>query len=428
MTESKANTGFNLIDVIDALPAAEFFWYNSVPQDQKPEYCRLLGQLLQLFITPHVYPFFPYREASYLKKYERMYTLLGTDELNTTLTRLLYLESTNIDYEMEQIVLETPSGADVLQEATATFEDVIQGWYFGVDPKPLYLLNFSIVFDDGEFHSVVLAIKKYPVFVGSQRPMIKFMYFDPQGYMAEDVSFARTLKQKLVTALAPGDVLVMQFLLECPQLQLPEHGNNCVQHSAMVLTMLMRNPDLFDDARTLLLDLERHSTLNVVLFSLSIFLRTMPIIHLKRYYFSMLIRDVMSRHAEDQVPVEPDVGVGELVDSIAMSREVSTIFHVPNCPALLEERACDTTVCSWCGGRCNYQALVRMTQAGCNVLTPKEIARAMFDLYFQIKDMVGDVDPRQRSFMREQMDRELNFEVPASNEDYARLGLPVNPV
>ena len=427
MAESKANTEFNLIDVIDDLPAAEFFWYNSVPPEKKPEYCRLLGQLLQLFITPHVYTFFPYAEPSYLKKYEMMYTLLGTDELNTTLTRLLYLESTNIDYEMKQIVLKTPSGADVLQEATATFEDVIQEWYFGVDPKPLYLLNFAIVFEGGEAHSVVLAIKRYPVFIAT-RPIIKFMFFDPSGYVAEDVNFARTLKQKLVTALAPGDVQVVQVLLECPQLQKPAHGGNCVQHSAMVLTMLMKNPDLFDDTRTLLFDLERHSTLNVLLFSLSIFLRTMPVIHLKRYYFSMLVLDVMSRHAEDQVPVEPDVRKGELVDSLDMSREVSTIFHTPNCPALLKERDCDTTACSWCGGRCYYQTLVRLTQAGCYVLTPKEIARSMFELYFQIRDMVGDVDPRQRSFMRQQMDRELNFEVPASNEDYARLGLPVNPV
>ena len=425
-TTGTANPGFNLIGVINELPAAEFFWYNSVPPEKRPEYCRLLGQLLQLFITPHVYSFYPYKEGSYLKKYEYVFQTYNQKELSHMLTFLFYLETSRTNYETHKITLDAFTGAEILHLSTNTFENSVQEWYFNDASKPLYFVNFDIKYDFlGSTHAVFLGIKKYPRTHPAFKPIVKFMYFDPHGYLEEDDNFARVLKQKLVAALQPGGVEVVQFLLQCPNLQKESHGGNCVQHTAMVFTMLMKNPDLFDDVEALMFNVGRHTTLNVLLFSLSIFLRTMPKVHLVRYYYAMLVKDVF---ASNPVPLSEETRFEGMTESNVFSKEVSTIFHMPNCPNLFGNiRDCDTTLCVKCGGRCQYRALVQLSKAGCHVLTPIEIAKTMFQLYFQIKDMAVGIDPEQRSFLLKDMEDELDFVRAEANEDYARLGLPVYP-
>jgi hypothetical protein len=405
-----ANPDFNLIDVIDELPAAEFFWYNSVPPEKKPEYCRLLGQLLQLFITPHVVLDPPTREASYLKKYEYVFSNFKNQSLRDMFIHLFYLENSHTNYEPEDITIQVPDGLDTPQYSTITFQQAIQNWYFNDKSKPLYLVNLRLSHPSvSSQHAVLLAIKKYRQ-VRDARPVVKFMYLDPHGYLEHDYNFARTLKQKLVHALAPRTVQVVQFLLECPELQMDSHGGNCVQHSFMVFTMLMNNPYMFDDAENLLRQLQKHSTLNVLLFSLSIFLRTMPLVHLIRYHFAMFVKNILSKTAEGRAPVSETDKSEYLMESNMISQEVSTIFHMPNCPNLFGNVSeCDTNVCARCGGQCQYRALVEQTGQTCYVLRPKEIAETMFVLYFQIKDMAIGIDPEQRSFLLQDMKDELNF-------------------
>ncbi len=415
---------FDLAAVIDDLPAAEFFWYSLVPNDRKAEYCQLLSKLLQLFITPHVFSFYPYREASYLKKYESVFRHFFTSSnayYAGVILSILYLETSFIDYEGHSVVLNSITGEDMMYYATTTFENAVQNWYTTPDSNPLYIVPLVIQTYElaAESHSVFLGLKKYPQ-MGPTEPIVKFIFFEPHGYADVEANFARLLKQKLVNALSPYGVRVVQILLACPTLQIVPHGGNCAQHTAMVFFLIMKTPELFDHLPSLLNQLARNPTLNVLLFSLSIFLRTMPYVHLYTYYYAALM-------TPQGAPVTEREQMRDLFDTNTMSEHVSTLFHMPNCPNVFSDGECDTTVCALCEGRCQFQSAVRQAADGCHVLTPKEIAEAMFRAYFQVKDMALEMDPQERSFLATQMEQQLSFEVPASNADYARLGLPVTP-
>jgi hypothetical protein len=64
---------------------------------------------------------------------------------------------------------------------------------------------------------------------------------------------------------------------------------------------------------------------------------------------------------------------------------------------------------------------VKKVEDQCHLLTPKEIAKEMFETYFKIRDLTDHQDTR--SFKIEQMNAQLNFEVPSTLQDYVRLGL-----
>ena len=86
-------------------------------------------------------------------------------------------------------------------------------------------------------------------------------------------------------------------------------------------------------------------------------------------------------------------------------------FDIDHCP--LTCRKCDKV--------CANSFAVKKVEDRCHLLTPKEIAKEMFETYFKIRDLTNHEDTR--SFQKIQMDTQLSFEVPSTLQDYVRLGL-----
>ena len=431
---------FNLRDIIKDLPAARFLWYNLVSEENEERYLTILGELLQLFITPHEYPIYPYKEASYLKKYEHLFaTEVWTRPLKTyttfmdCLVAILQLENPAVQLcTLQNVEIDVNTLNDT--DPGRSFTTVIVNWFFN-SPARLFLLPFAYV--DSRFprdqvpgHSVLLALQKGPANV------LKYVYFNAHGYMERSVmeyEFVTKLHDKLEN-MFPG-MRVVQMVTNCPELQLYEQGGNCVQHSALFFSLLTLNPDYFDDIDTLLSQLEAHVTLNITLFSLSIFLRTMPYVTLQKYYYHF------SLHKGEDFTLKKQKEW--LTDSVTMATSVSSAFGGVNCPNLPGDH-CSLSFCSECKGKCRFRsgiedvevqrsqpqpvALEEAKQASsgdeeeefnilydCKVLNPKEMAAKMFRLYFELKDMTVGIEPLKLSFMAEQMEDMLNFPTPRNS-------------
>lgn len=441
---------FNLRNVINDLPAARFLWYNLVSKENEERYLTILGELLQLFITPLEYSYYPYREASYLKKYEAMWALEDVSSgsrkkvlFYKLLAIILELESPYVDlFHSYKFSIHFQSMK--VREGEQIFNNAVLTWYFN-SLKPVFILPFSIYTTHDDGHQVMLALKKLPVLQGNwvSRPLIKMIYFNPHGFesnfsLKENV-FINKLKLKIQRAFSARlpTLQVVQLNIDCPQTQFFEQGGNCVQHTALLFSLLMMNPSAFDNIDSILHQISRHATLNITLFSLSMFLRTIPHVNLKRYYYFFLAEKSQK---------------SSLIENIELNTAMSSSFQGVNCPELYGPD-CDRSFCSECNNVCRFKSGIEEVQVqppasfeeakqgssgdeefsssgeeiynlyDCKVLDPKEIAAKMFRLYFELKDMTVGIEPQKLSFMLEQMEAQLNFPTPGSNKDYYNIGM-----
>ena len=442
---------FNLKDIIKDLPAARFLWYNLVSEENEERYLTILGELLQLFITPHEYSYYPYREASYLKKYEKLtanYESISSREKDlfyNLLAIILELESPYVDlYHSNRFTILFESMK--VSEGEQFFNDAVLTWYFN-SLKPVFILPFNIYkTNDDEPHRVMLALKKLPVLQGNwvPRPLIKMIYFNPHGfqinYSLKENVFINKLKLKIQGAFSARlpTLQVVQLNIDCSETQTSEQGSNCVQHTALLFSLLLMNPSAFDNIDSILHQISRHATLNITLFSLSMFLRTMPHVTLKRYYYFFLAGNSQK---------------SSLIENIELNTAMSSFFQGVNCPEFYGP-FCDRSFCSECNNVCRFKSGIEEVQVPqpasfeeakqgssgdeessisgeeeiynlyeCKVLDPKQIAAKMFRLYFELKDMTVGIEPRKLSFMLEQMEAQLNFPTPGSNKDYYNIGM-----
>ena len=72
-----------LLHITNQLPAAELFWVNRVRGNtpKQLKYFSILGQLYELFLTPHTLAIPPYKSCSYLKLYELYSTNLSISSI-----------------------------------------------------------------------------------------------------------------------------------------------------------------------------------------------------------------------------------------------------------------------------------------------------------------------------------------------------------
>lgn len=399
-TLGKRVRDLDLPAILDELPAAQFLWYNNVPLRKKTEFKKILVRLMKLFVTPHVTNVYPYLSCSYLKKYETLHSNEKSSISN--IISLLSLENDVIEgHLLDQIILlKSASGTNTLYNDD--LKTHVTSWYNNVTSKPILCLHLNVVhLAVGFGHSTFIVLKKC-------EGVIKFFYFNPHGYNELDTEKSTIFRN--VSSYLP--VPVREIVAICPRFQVTKQGNNCKQWALLLFVLLMSNPNWFDNPSELLNNLAKHATLNIMVFSLAMFLRLMHLYGLKRYYYIFLI--VMLK-----VPKIPNfLQECNIEDKIYRDFWAQTI-GVPNCNDLKVE-VCPLK-CASCNNRCSYKVSVQTTEGEpCKLLNPKEIAYKMFDLYFELQKLSGHTDTLSfNKSMRGQPEAQL--ELPSSVEDYLTL-------
>lgn len=409
---------FDYASVIPELPARIFFWYDNVMETKRFDYRYYLSKLMTLFTLPHYFKVYPYVECSYLKKYERFLQLTSNlDKLVQQLVLVLQLETKDvfiIKLIKYGIYLHNET-AQELPGATLTLNNVLHWWVHGtLSKQPVCVLFCHIDNDAGTAgHSTLLALKK-------SEGHIKYFYLNPHGGYESNVhiqTFRANLERRLEVIC---NMPVQEMLITCPQLQLYEQGGNCVQWSAMVFCLLCLNPAWFDNPAPLMQQLGEHPHLNVLLFELAIFIRTMPAFQLRNYYFSNFIFAQRTRTSVDrqlnQCAVE-DTEMRSWLYQRFNEKECST-FETRNCPY----------ACSICNGKCVLSTALKQKDASrlCQLLTPKEIAQEMFVAYIEIKKLARQMKDK-RSFLFKQIQGQLDSVVEITSlQDYVTQGLLTN--
>jgi hypothetical protein len=404
---------FSMRDVIENLPAAQFFWHKKVPKRNQDKYWHLLGELITLFVSEQELSLYPHVECSYLFKYVCVMALQDTKFIETMLD-ILALNKDMVDLKLPtSLELTLHRDAAFVDLGTQTLESYLAPWLSDPVSKPILLLPFTTENPDvASSHAVLLALIK------AEENKLYYIYLDPHGTTEENELFRNNLLNRIYYELFSelGRPYMLTELLEtCPELQSPVQGGNCVQWVAMVICFLCMNPAYFHNPRPLVDKLGEHPELNILLFSLFFFIKTMPVFKLKQYYYSMF-------------GLKP----GERENYLRESREFNTFLHdelmEPNCKLfdsfLLNQWAAGCPApCVACGFQCYESALVRKYEqfGGCSVLQPDEIAERMFAIYVDIQKLAGVRIPvNEQKEMKQQI---VDLEVPIVLKDYIRLGL-----
>jgi hypothetical protein len=409
---------FDFATVIPELPARKFFWYDNVMETKRFEYRYYLSKLMTLFTLPHYFKVYPYIECSYLKKYEKFLSLTrNLDKLVEQLVHILQLETKNVFIEKLSnygLYLHNET-AQELPGATLTLDRVLHWWVQGILSKQPVCVLFCYIDNDAGTagHSVLLALKK-------SEGHIKYFFLNPHGLYESDVriqTFRANLERRLEVIC---NMPVQEMLSTCPRLQEVEQGGNCIQWSAMVFCLLCLNPAWFDDPLPLLQQLGEHPHLNVLLFELAVFIRTLPAFQLRNYYFANFIfaqRTITSVERPLNKCVVEDTTIRSWLYQRFNEKECST-FEPRNCPY----------ACSICNGKCVLSTALKQTDASrlCQLLTPKEIAQEMFVAYIEIKKLARQMKDK-RSFLFKQIQGQLDSIVEITSlQDYVTQGLLTN--
>ena len=399
---------FDFSKMIDELPASIFFWYYDINPADNLEYRYLLSKLITLFVTPHYLPIYPYEECSYFKKMERYYaTTKQSLIMRKHIVNLLGLNPNVlvIEEESSRLSLNNETAEDI---SVQTLQSIVGPWVADSSAKPILVLPLmTYKADRSEGHANFLALQK-------DAGEIKFIFINPHGLNPSKVkisTFIQNLKIRLINI--SGFSSVKQLVTSCPTLQTWEQQGNCVQWSSMIFAFFIIEPKVFDNPLPFLNQLGKHPHLNILLFTMSIFLRTMPFVGLENYYFSLFKIAKMTRTKYNHMLQRCKN------DDIIYNRFLFSKFIQTNCGSFDIDH-CPLT-CRKCDDVCANSFAVKKVDDQCHLLTPKEIAKEMFETYFKIRDLTNHEDTR--SFQKIQMDTQLSFEVPSTLQDYVRLGL-----
>ena len=411
MESKRQDDLFDFSNVIDDLPAAQFFWYDKVKNspEKRTQYLSCLSKLISLFVAPHYFDIFPYKECSYLKKYEIFFSVPSRiDQLIEHLIRILSLHNPTIevfvpiwgDKLKPSVLLETKTALDI---GGKSLSSIIEPWFLYRPLKPMLIMYLSTNnFDLTSGHANLLALKK----CGDH---VKLLFIDPAGINETDNTFLIQLKKKIQKIC--NNTPIEQVITTCPELQTFEQGGNCVQWFAMMFALISLNPSTFDHLPGLIAQLERHPTLNILLFSLSIFLRTMPVFGLKSYYYSLFSYALHFRRDYSEVNQEcslSDIDLRQFLFTQFSSTDC-THYSSDNCPES----------CANCYSKCVSNDLLQESVQPCHVLTPKEMALKMFQAYSCIRDVTNmpDIEDMESHL------RLINIQEATTLYDYKKMGL-----
>lgn len=377
-------------DYLEQMPASRFFWVNEVPEHKKQLYLSLLGKLVMLFTAPHYYtspdtlqPTYPYKECSYLKKFVN-YLSWPKNEVwfINNLYEILALKRKrkHLYVEHRNITINIGTGA-YSRLSNVTLVTAVSEWFSvqGKKQKPLFLSHL-VTYESGDdcYHSTLLVVKRD---IGQ----VTYFHLDPHG--TEDQVQNDVIENELKKAL-PDDILVRKLPVVCPSLQTTEQGGTCFQWFAMIFCFISLNPKLFEELHFshFLRTLGEHPNFNILLFTLSMFLQTMPYApehHLKNVSFVKFSDARLSSESYEAMLQECNEEDDEYrsVMYLAMGKQ--------NCSASdNSENIRETCVapCKICGNtRCLNRNLVVRKSEPCVPLNMKEIVQKMFNTYYYMR-------------------------------------------
>lgn len=402
-------SAFSMRHVIEDLPAAQFFWHKQVSKKNQDIYWHLLGELITLFVSEHEFPLYPHLECSYLFKYISVVSKLKNKFIQTLLDILAFNKDT-VDVKLLEypaFYLDSFVACDL---GTQTLDDQVLPWLVDEHSKPILILSFTIYAREREgFHAVFLALIKH-------ENQLNYFFVNPHGNYGETYGteiendvFRGNLFNRLIeiSDKAPGPFRLPTDLLEtCPVLQSYVQGGNCVQWAAMIICFLCMNPSYFHEPLLLITKLGEHPELNILLFSLYFFLKTMPVFTLKVYYYNMFLGAPNKR-----------------ADFLNESQLFNTFLYQKLSEPVCRNRTiedCPNT-CATCEGKCYDDALVKKQFGRCSVLEPKQIAEKMFSIYVKIQQLANVRIPlNERNEMKQQL---INVNVPVVLTEYITMGL-----
>lgn len=422
---------FDLSALLDELPAAQFLWYNQVKSfKQREQYVCLLSKLIALFTAPHHFSMYPFKEASFFKLYQAHFNkIVNMDELLRHLLDMLMIGSSQENVEFyhssQTFQRDQQNMPMVLNDWTAqdmgtiTLNSVVESWLQRSD-KPVFITLLRV--DNRSRtagHSTLLVLKKSDT-------AVKYIYVNPWGFQdSTNFTAKQNLKLQYFLLMLHGrlDTLVgrrrlVKMVPTCPELQEREQGGNCGQWTCMLALTLAMNPKLFDSFSDFLKQVGRHPSLNILLFSLSVFLRTMPKVGFEKYYYSMFL------YARAQRQRHFDVNAEYLLEHHIFNNKLYKYFGQVNCDNYGSHN-CEAP-CQRCDDKCVIDEVVTYdagAAGACHVLSPKAIAKKLFKTYFRLKKLTGMMGD-SKSFMFKQMKAVLDsVEEIASMKDYEELQL-----
>lgn len=400
-----------LLEHFEELPALRFFWADNVAPENRGRFCKKLAQLYELFMAPHTLPVPPYRDLSYLKKYEHFHAQAQSyNKLAKHLIQVLQIDHPNIKAYFPFSNIEIRSrflgrGTEN-PEVPQSFKHPFSFWYQVEKDKDVFTCPIRLVFGEGEGHAMFFSAKRVPL-----ERKVKMVAIDPHGFKygpssartdRDKLKVIQVLKEYIETELK---VEVEEVLFMCPQLQKWEQGNNCYQWYIYLFALFMTTPELFGAPKLKLDEVGLYPNANMHLFELSMFLRTMPKFMLDNYYHvTALQRDANW----DMLEEDGDARDGD-----------SDVLGMPNCYAAKLQKRCPFP-CALCGDTCNYPEAVENVMSGehCKPKSPKQIAKKMFVLYAAIRNMTGQ-DPN--SMTAADIQQQLNFKEAKTVEEFKQI-------
>lgn len=360
------------------LLALDFFWIQQVESRNLFTYFERLAELYELFITPQLTKNNLW-DTSFLKKCEFFIsTPENSEALLKNILELLSLNNPTIHAELSRFVIDLSQNGDsqLFKSLHKKFTQFLRN-----PTLTSFVLPVVTEYETLEAHVALMGIGK----CFTDPSILYFLYLDPHGFSDElqtenalgQKQIKNTFKQYFKTT---HNITLVEILPTCPALQVYEQGGNCASWYLLHFVLFMSHPNFLNNVQEIIHILTKQQTLNVHLFVLSIFLRTMPKVHLKAYCG---IQNIYSREYIEEIVAEDK----------EMRVHVTKTLGIPNCYNW-ENEPCPVG-CVKCSQSCNFRASVYQPSnpdAQCKQLSTKNIAKKMFYVYLSIRKMTGQ-DP-----------------------------------
>lgn len=407
---SETNATFNLERYKDKLPASVFLWSDRVPEGSKAKYFQHVGELYQLFITPLNYR---RKQFSFLKLYEKRFANRAENRrLKNEIVRLLKHHNSTLFIGLAKLYIQR--GQPVVSQVHLF--DQLEMWLQSDSHVAVIQLNLTVTLGKTIGHDNTLVLHRKQV-KNKKFHVFDYMVIDPQGFEGTEESQSYEIVQNVIREWLKGSLqargyFAKQILLFCPALQLNYQGNNCTQWFLLLLAFFVSHPDAFEKADEMIAKLGENPTLNIHLFGLCLFMRTLPTFDIISYL------DVLElpRTEEEQFAIFKE----DAMTRKWVSRE---LFKMQNCYYFTDKAATCPSDCVPCfeneedTGTCNFPASVHYlhaaqqaeateTKTQCRSLTPQEIFNKMQALFQTIYDLSHPETKAGKRELAEEKDEE----------------------
>jgi hypothetical protein len=358
-----------------------------------------------------------------MKKFE-LYVSEANEWFQTKLFQILQVnhEQVYVDTELEIVLSVGRRGHHI---ATSTYLHVpLLHWYKYTD-KPLFLRPLIIEggWSDGDTHSVLLAVKRAALGVvyfcldshGNNSKLASFYHNDLKNIIKDGLEFL----EEGVT------VNVEEVQIACPVLQTSFQGGNCVQWMSMMFAFLCTDPGLFEADRLndFLQKVGENPNYNILLFTLSMFLRTMPygppeFLHKITYIHFHNAKQSLQRYANVRKEcLEEDEMHRTGVFSITYTPELFCGYWDDHKSSMSDLRDDCRPPCrrSTVGNLCVNETLVKTVGDKVVPLDMHDIAERMFATYLDMRvNVLKNMTRRNKRFFAENARQQLADLMPPS--------------